>query len=803
MRRYAGIALISSATLMLELALTRVFSVQQFYHFAFMALSLALLGAGASGSLLTVWGRSRIAPPALCVLYGVSTIGAYLVINNLPFDSYRIAYEGRQVIFLAVYFLAAALPFLFAGLLVGAELARGAGSHRAYGANLIGAALGSAASLPAMATFGGEGAVILAAIVGAASAPLFAHPMPARRGPIAALTLGLVVAGSAALATRPAWLQLMSSPYKTLPILVQAYDAQHVVSRWSASSRVDVVESSTVHVMPGLSLNATERLPTQAALLVDGDGLMPITGLNPDVEAAKALADSMPVGIAFRLRPGGRALVLEAGTGLDVLLAVAAGSESVTVVEENRLIIETLRDDFAAFTHGLYDDPRVSVEPMAGRVFVRQPRAERFDLIIVSLADPHRPVTSGAFSLTENYVYTTDAVRDYLTVLEDDGLLVMSRWLQTPPSESVRTVATVIATLRSLGWPPEEHLLAFRTLRTMTILVSRQPLKDAEIESARRFLEERGYDAVAFRGARPEELNRFNRLPEPVYAELVGRLLIDLEGTVAGYRFDIRPPTDDRPFFYHFFRWRQTPEIMATLGLTWQPFGGSGYFVLVALLILVVLASAVLIIGPLLWRQRGSRPSPLPASGQPLPRAWRLRVFGYFAALGLAFLLVEVPLSQRFILLLDEPVIALAAVLATVLLFSGLGSLTVRRWRLARALAVLVAVSAAYPLLLEPVSALALSLPAPARVLTTVLAMAPLGYLMGLPFAGGLAVLERLDPGLIPWAWAINGSVSVVSAVLAVLIALSWGFSAVLWLGAGAYGLALVAFGGAGDWKPG
>jgi hypothetical protein len=345
----------------------------------------------------------------------------------------------------------------------------------------------------------------------------------------------------------------------------------------------------------------------------------------------------------------------------------------------------------------------------------------------------------------------------------------------------------LVSALEAEGLDPAGHLIAFRTLRTMTILAGRQAFSPEEIQIVREFLAQNNFDGVYYPGIEQSELNRYNVLAEPVYHDLFSQILVDAESTYADYRFEIRPPTDDRPFFFHYFKWRQTPEILATLGLTWQPFGGSGYFVLVALLILVGLASAIFIIGPLLLRRSDGVFTEKPT----LPRS---RVFFYFACLGLAFLFVEIPLAQRFILILDQPVIALAVVLFAILLFSGLGSLTVRRWRLPVGLALLIALIVVYPLLL-PATGLFLAQPQWARILLTIAIIAPLGYLMGLPFAGGLQVVEKYQPGLVPWAWAINGSFSVISAVLAVMVALSWGFSAVLWLGAIAYGGALIAFG--------
>jgi hypothetical protein len=808
MVRYAGIALVSAATLLLELALLRLFAVQQFYHFAFMAVSLALLGAGATGSLLTLrqrpiavrWLRLR---PWICILFSLSVIIAYLIINYLPFDSFSIAWDSRQLLYLALYFLAATVPFLFSGLLVGGELMQSAasGSHRVYGANLFGSAVGTLASLPALAEFGGEGAVQLAALLGILSALLF-FLLDERRapdgevGPVSRFMLewrvalsGLLIAfGILFLFRPPPFMAQTLSPYKTLSLLIEAKDTRHVLTRWDATARVDVVESGAIHLMPGLSLSSPVGLPPQAGLTLDGDNLMPIVGMSPDSQQAALLADNVPGGISMRLRPSGRALVIAAGTGMDVFIALAGGSQQVTAVEENELVIGLMQNEYEPFSHALYTGSSVSVVNQSGRVFARQQRSANYDVVVPSLTDPHRPVTSGAYSLTENYIYTIEAIADYLGLLNDTGLLVVTRWLQTPPSESVRLFATMATALTQTGRDPAEHLIAFRSLRTMTVIAGLQPIGDQEIEAVRAFLQERGYDAVYFPGISATDLNQYNLLSEPIYHNLFSAILTDPAQTVSEYRFDIRPPTDDHPFFFHFFKWQQAPEILARLGSTWQPFGGSGFFVLVALLVLVALASALFILAPLLFARSGLRISSA-AKGR-----WRARAFIYFAALGLAFLFVEMPLAQRFILIMGQPVTALAVVLFSILIFSALGSLCIGWIPMRWALGVLVLIIGLYPLLLEPVSRLALGWPEPYRIMLTVLVLAPLGFLMGIPFAAGLRIVERYEPALVPWAWAINGSFSVISAVLALMGALSWGFSTVLWSGALAYAVAWLMF---------
>jgi hypothetical protein len=808
---YAGIVLVSAATILLEIALLRLFAVQQFYHFAFMAISLALLGAGASGSLLSI--RRRPYPPSLMSLaFWITTLSAYLVINFLPFDSFSIAWDTRQLYYLAVYFLAAAVPFFFAGLIVGGELMAasqgqdnrtgGRGSNQVYGVNLIGSAAGALISLPLLSWVGGEGAVILAALLGALSGVCFSLPdlrvqLARNRARITlGLASGMVLISLFILILRPDFIDQQLSPYKTLSVLSHAFDANHVSREWDATARMDIIESSTIHIMPGLSLSSPIGVPPQVGLTLDGDNLMPITGIDPTSAEAQQLAAHLPGGLAFELRPDAKTLVLEAGTGMDVLIALAAGSPAVTVVEDNALVIDAVRDDYGPFTGELFDRAQVEVINQSGRVYARQIRLSReggedaFDVAIVALTDAHRPVTSGAYGLTEDYLYTVEAFEDYLQTLNDNGLLVVTRWLQTPPSESGRIFGSMVAALKNADLDAQQHLIAFRTLRTMTILASPQPFSETDMDVARDYLARNGFDVVYYPGVQIEDVNQFYLLNEPEYHNLFLNILEDPEGAYENYRFDIRPATDNRPFFYHYFKWSQTPEILASLGLTWQPFGGSGYFVLVALLILVSLASAILIMGPLMFRKgRGGD------QGQKIDVPnWRLRVLIYFACLGLAYLFIEVPLAQQFILILDQPVTALAIILFAVLLFSGIGSLTVKRWSLSAGMIILVIGIALYPLILEPLSSILLGQSQEIRIILTILLIAPLGYLMGLPFAGGLNIVERRQASLVPWAWAINGSFSVISSVLAVMVALSLGFSAVLWLGAASYAVALLVF---------
>lgn len=807
MSTYAAIVLISAATLLLELSFLRIFAVQQFYHFAFMAISLALLGAGASGSWLSI-SRHHRSPAVLSIAFSLASICAYLIINHLPFDSFSIAWDSRQLPFLAVYFLSAAIPFFFAGLITGGELTRagqgrGGKSQFVYGANLLGAGLGSLGSLLVLSRFSSEGAVLVTAVLGAFSAILFQvgrnNPTNATEQRLFGLLLLILLSSALWLLFNPgSYWSLHISPYKALSILTQLSDAKHTFSRSNSTIRVDIVESQTIHSMPGLSLFAPVGLPGQAGLMLDGDNLMPITNLSPDTMEASLLAGYMPVYLAYLLHPHADTLVIEAGTGLDALIALAAGARTVTITEENPLIIKALSGEYADFTYQLYSNPRLSIVNQNSRTYAAQAESAGFDVAVISLTDPHRPVTSGAYSLTEDYTYTVEAFAAYLNLVNENGLLVATRWLQIPPSESGRLFALVHEALKQHGVDPRTNIIAYRSLRTMTILAKLQPFEPHEIEQTREFLKNRGYDAVYIPGITPSELNRYNQLQEPIYYQLFQSILLNAEQTYKSYRFDVRPPSDDHPFFYHYFKWNQTPEILATLGQTWQPFGGSGFFVLFILLILVVLAASIFIMLPLLiWR--GREPAKTAASTR-----FRVQVLIYYGCIGLAYLFVEIPIAQRFILVLDDPLTALAVVLFALLLASGIGSLTVQRWPLAPAMLVLVFMIILYPTLIKSLTPLILPWPGWARIMATIGSLAPLGYLMGMPFAGQLSVVEKNDSNLVPWVWAINGSFSVISSVLAVLVALTWNFAVVLWLGAVAYASALLVIRApSGDHLPG
>jgi hypothetical protein len=793
---YVGLFLLSAATLTFEVNLTRIFSVGQFYHFAFMIVSLALLGFGASGTFLALFPRLKERDPArtlplLSWGFALTAVGSYALTLYVPFDSFRIAHEWRQGAVLALHYVALAAPFFCSGTAVGLLLAaQPERANRTYAANLTGSAIGCllAVALPSLVS--GEGTILLSAALGtvAALAPQYqmsniTHHVSrftfhVSRFTFHAFRLAPTLILVLTALQLPSFLEIRLSPYKSLSYALLYPDAELVFQRWNGFSRVDVVRSASIRSLPGRGFLCPGQPPLQVGLTVDGDDLSPISHIAPGFGPGDLpFTDCLLTALPYRLRPSARALVLEPRGGFDVMVALAEGAGAVTAVEANPLIVHAVRAQ-GEWAGDLYDDPRVTVVVEEGRAYARRAR-QRYDVAVLSLTAPLRPVTSGAYSLAEDYRHTVQAFADYLARLDEGGLLAVVRWLQVPPSEALRAFALAVEAVERAGGDPWASIVALRSYQQMLILVRRGAFTQEELADVRAFAAPRAFDLVYLPDLKPEEVNRYNVLMAPDYYRACTGLLEarDREAWYRVYPFDVSPPHDDRPFFGHFFKWRQAADVLAMAGHTWQPFGGAGYFVLLALLALALLAAGGLILLPLAARHRGAvgRRGPLGAT------------LGYFALLGLGYLCVEIPLLQQFILFLGHPAYAMATVLFALLLFSGLGSLLSHRVGLRLVLLLLPLLVVGYALGLPALFAAALAAPLGGRLIVAVLALAPPGLLMGMPFPKGLALLEENAPDLITWAWGVNGAVSVVASILAALLALSLGFSTVLAVGAACY----------------
>jgi hypothetical protein len=784
-----AIGLLSTATLAYEAALTRLLAVAQFYHFAFLIVSLALLGVGASGTFLAVFPAIKEHPlPRILsgagIIFTLSIWVSYAMVNWLPFDSYSIAWDRKQILYFVLYYCSLSLPFLVSGLGLGAALSVVQDKHnQIYAANLLGSGLGVVFTPAVLSLAGLLGVVCFSGLLGIGSWAVLMAGRVRKAITRAAVSLAAVL-GAVVLV----WLSVLNfqgrsplglviSPYKGLASARRFPGAEHIFGKWQATSRVDVMSNAGTRSLPGMSYMYHDLPPTQLGLSIDGNALQPITLSSP---ADFSAAEWLPEAWAFTLTPHPDVLVLNPGAGLGILQAAAGKATSIQVVIEDGLILEGVRQTAPAYD--IYQQPGVNVQVANMRAFLAG-EGEKFDLIFLPLVDAYQPVTNGAYSFSENYTLTKEGMQAILGRLTADGLFLSSRWLQNPPSEGLRMVSTMLAALESLGSDnPQDLFVIYRGIQTMTAVVKPAGWDKEELSSLREFLDRCHFDLVWAPDLDNGELNRWNQLQEPIYYLAVKELFqaADREAFFRSYSYDIRAPTDDHPFFFHFFTWRQAGQIVANLGRTWQPFGGSGFLLLFLLLALVMLLSCFFILLPLSLRISSS------AGPRSQGRIW---VLLYFALIGTGFMFLEIPLISQWRLFLGTPMAAFSVVVGSLLISSGLGSRAASyHWSSGVSLLLpLVLAGSGFILFSTLEEDLLLSWPGWVRYLAPVLGLFPTGFLMGSFFPRGISWVNECFPGSVPWVWAVNGSTSVIASVVTAILSLQSGYSLVLFLGAVAY----------------
>jgi hypothetical protein len=799
-----AIALVSASALAYEILLMRLFSITQWHHFAYMIISLALLGYGASGTFLALareplLARFRGAFSASLFLFGLSALVCALAAQRLAFNPEELLWNPRQLSKIGVLYLLLALPFFFAATGIGLALSRCRSQiARIYRADLLGAGIGSLGIvLLLFILFPGRALQAISALGFGAAAlgwwELSRHDGPVPRRPIGRL---LALAPILPLLLPGDWTRPVLSPYKGLSQALQITGARIIAERASPLGFLSVLESPQVPLRhaPGLSIMAATTPPDQIGIFTDGDAMTAVTRDSGD-PARLAYLDQLTSALPYHLKTPERVLILGAGGGSDVLQARRHAARRIDAVELNPQIAALVRRDFAAFSGNLYDRPEVRLHIAEARGFV-EGAAARYDLVQLSMLDAFAASAAGLYALSESYLYTVEALEAYLARLAPGGYLAMTRWIKLPPRDTLKLFATAVAALeRRAVASPGRRLALIRGWQTSTLLVKNGDFSAEEIDALREFCSARAFDVAWYPGMPADEANRRNVLQEPIFHRgAVALLGPERAAFLADYKFNLRPATDDRPYFFHFFKWRTLPEILRLRGQGGLPLLDAGYLVLTATLLQALLVSGILILAPIgLWRRR--RPAGPADFSRP-------RVLVYFLAIGLAFLFLEIAFIQKFILFLSHPLYAAAAVLSAFLIFAGLGSgFSERLGRgkregaaLACAVAAIAVLGAGYLLVLGPIFKPLMGLPGAARVPIAVALIAPLAFAMGMPFPLALGRLGKAAPDLIPWAWAVNGCASVLSAVLATLLAIHLGFNLVVMLAIGLYGVAWASF---------
>ncbi len=785
-----AIFFISAAVLGLELVLVRALSIGHWHHFSYLVISTALLGFGAGGTFVTVGSKLLVRHYAkglwcFACLLALSVPFVFWVCQKVPLDELQLIWDRRQILYLFGYYLLFFVPFFCAGVSIALAFTVCADkAHRLYFYNMTGSGLGAAGIVALMYRYSPQQLLLVVSAAAFFAALILAFGI-SRRWLVATL-ICTAVCLLAFSPIGPFELEIEISENKLLVYYSALPEAETVAVLYSPLGRLDCVQAPAIRHFPGLSFTYQGDLPKQFLIISDADGISAINHFEhlSDLDCYNHTTSAL----GYHLQSCPNVCIIGAGGGSDVAQALALKAHKVTAVEMNSQIIELVRDKFDKFASGLYNRADVQIIIAEGRSFLQTTR-QLFDIINISLLDSLSASAAGLYALNESHLYTIEAIEQALRRLRPNGLLSITRGLKTPPRDSLKMFATVTEALRSRGvTEPAKHIIMIRSWATATIIVSPGPFSSLQIANARKFTQERSFDLVHLPGIEPAEVNRFHILEKPIYYESAQRILSpEYEAFYRNYAYSIRPATDDRPYFFDFFKWESLPHMIRTMPRQWLPFSEWGYLVLGATLLQAICASSLFILLPLFIAK------PVKAVG-----SGKLAALSYFLLLGLAYMFLEMGFIQKLTLLIGHPVFGVAVTLVGFLVFSGCGSLFSARLfqspvrRIQVAVLAIIIIGVAEIMLLKFSFNWLVGFSRPGRILLGLAIAAPPAFFMGIPFPTALKRLHATGKPLVPWAWGVNGFASVIGAVLGTFLAISVGFTTLTLVALACYFLAAI-----------
>jgi predicted membrane-bound spermidine synthase len=773
---FFGLGLMAAALLLMEIGLTRILSVALWYHFAFMVISTALFGLGFAGLALSLRPSAERISARLLSRFALfapfSFVFGFLLFNWIPFEPFSLGKSAVQWLYLPLAYLAVTLPFFGAGLCIAGVLTRYAKAiHRLYLVDLLGAALGSLLIVVLLPILGGSGTLLAAAAMAAAGAALISFPVSKlQSGSVALLALVLLLSsfwGDDLIPVRISANKVVGSGRTVADVL--ADPRFHLHTSWNTISRIDVIE----HV--------DRRGKAHRTVLIDaGTAVTRLAHPEIDIDLLGPTSDEESFFVRQFEKPN--VLVVGSGGGREVLLALRNGAGRVVGVEINPAINQLVKESMATFTGHLYQHPRVEMVTDEARSYIRRSQ-ERFHVIHCPHTISNASLSSGSLSLAENHLLTLEAFQDYLEHLEAEGILVLTR----PEAHLPRLFTTARRAFELAGLDGvDRSVLAWRAkARGLSFyagfVLRKRPFRHEEVLSFQRVLKQRELEEVYLPGA--------DGSSQEAQAGYYRRLLThsDPESLVPPFAAITTPAVDNKPFFNQRVPFSSigmddllgvfSSGAHGRMALEERPVAESA---LLVVLIQSTVMALVFILAPLwVFRRRA------------LAGRGRLGTLSVFSWLGLSYIVVEIGCIQRFGLYLGRPVLVFATVLSCLLAASGMGSAFVRRYQQTQAPLIAAGLAGVFCFLFTLcapwVTDATLAWSGPLRVGVSILLLTPLGFVMGMPFPLLIARLERSYPERIPWAWGVNGFASVLGSIGAVLIGMTLGFNAVLWMGGSGY----------------
>ena len=778
----SGLAVLSGAVIAYQIILMQLLSIVQWYHFAYMIISVALLGFATSGTLLVfirswaVRNFNNLMPLLMIttgLLMGIVVSGSQY--SGIRFDSYLIFSAGSQVLRLLFTYLLFFLPFFCAAMAIGLTFIKEAGSiSRLYFVNLVGSGLGGVLALVLIHVADPASLPALAGLL-AVTSGLF---LIKNRQTFHKILGGLSVCILLGLVFYPP--QITPSQFKSISKTLNLPDSKILWQKNNPHGFVQLVTTPALRYAPGISLTFHDPVPTVEGVFVNGNWYGPL--VKKSGTSKENIFKYMVKDLPYRISNPANVLVLDAGTGWDIEHALVNGVARIKAVEPHPLLPELLENMKVDWLH----DERVSYIVSESRSFLRRDTL-KYDLIIIPTLNSFGG-NSGLNALEEKYLLTREAFSEMWNKLSDEGSLTITTWMDYPPRYPLKVLASISGMLSAAGVEnPDAHIIAVRSWSTITFLVKRLPVKSSEIQRVLDFCNEMMFDAALLPEGNAKSRMTYNILQDDDFFDYLDQILSPETRYqfLDKYDFKITPATDDRPYFSQFLKLKTIPRLTADFSEQSLPYFELGYLIVVLTLSQILIAGFVLIILPLLkigWKgvNRGF-------------------TFFYFGAIGIGYMFVEIVLIQQMTLYLGSPVYAAAFVITLLLIISGLGSyhsarISAQTSGLIKVIAAIVLLLLIYTFILGPVLELTLTRSLSVKLFLTLIFIIPLAFLMGMPFPVAITYLYSSSGLQIPWAWGVNGYFSVISTVIAIIISVEVGYSMVMVGAAMAYFGALIAY---------
>ncbi|MBM4175611.1 MAG: hypothetical protein FJ213_05480 [Ignavibacteria bacterium] len=749
-----------------------------------MIISIALLGFGASGTLISLYrdkilSNSDLVIPAALFSSGLTSSISIVLSNNLvgTFDSFLLFVDGRQSLLLLTTFLIYFLPFFFGALGIGVIFVKHVAKiGKLYFFNLVGSACGGVAAIILMWNFLPTNIPVIVSWISVVGGFLL---IPMRRKKIL-ISFGLIaLIISVGLYINP--IELKISEYKSLSKTLNLPKGKIELTKSSPYGLINVVSVEGIRSAPGLSLHFKNEIQTKNAIFNNGDFIGAVNKKKYYVDEHFLKFTTQE--LAYRLIQPEKVLIFKPGTGSNISHALTSAAKQITAVEPNESLAELMVSSLAEESDSIYLRSNVEVISKDPRSYLAS-TSEKFDLIVLPIIETFGG-SSGLYAMQEEYLFTVESFQEMFESLSPSGIIMISTWLDYPVRAPLKIFSTIIRMLKAksimkMNW----HIIAIRNWGMVTFFVSKNSFDRNQIDQTKAFCEKFSFDLLWSASEKYFEKNKYNVLQDTSIFSLSEMIVANgINDLDENYIFKIGAPTDDKPYFSNFIKWKSIPILSKLFGDRALPFIELGYVIVVLTFVVILLLSVLLILLPLL-RLRGEK-------------SIKLKTLLFFAGIGFGYMLVEIVFIHKFIFYFGNNIYSTAIIISTMLCFSGVGSLftgykNLTSKSLVHLILVIVILMLIYIIIIDEVILITLEFNLFTKLLITLVIISPIAFLMGMPFPSGLKLVSDSDALIIPWAWGINGYASVVATVLAVLLSVEFGFSIVLVSAACCYFIAAV-----------